>query len=91
MGWDVGLAAGVCDELKNGPAIVAAIGDEGLCRRQSSEKVRRRGFVGCLAGGEQKPHRQPVLIHHGMDLGAQSATRTAKGVIRTPFLPPAAC
>ena len=34
---------------------------------------------------EQKPHRQPNLIHHGMDPGAQSVTRTAKGVIRTSF------
>jgi hypothetical protein len=26
-----------------------------------------------------------------MDFGAQSATRTANGVIRAPFFPPAAC
>jgi hypothetical protein len=45
----------------------------------------------CLPGGEDKPHRQPVFIDHGIDLGAQSATRTANGVIFAPFFPPAAC
>jgi hypothetical protein len=38
-----------------------------------------------------QPDRQAVLIDHGVDLGAQSATRTANGVILAPFFPPAAC
>lgn len=49
------------------------------------------GLVGGLAGGEHDPERQAVLVHQGVDLGAQSSTRTADGVIRAPFLPPAAC
>jgi hypothetical protein len=44
-----------------------------------------------LACGEYQLDRQSVLIDHRMDFGAQSSTRTANGVIRTPFFPPAAC
>jgi hypothetical protein len=32
-----------------------------------------------------------VSIDHGVDLGAQSSTRTADGVILAPFFPPPAC
>ena len=35
--------------------------------------------------------RQAVLVDDGVDLSAQSSTRTANGVIRAPFFPPAAC
>jgi hypothetical protein len=44
-----------------------------------------------LAGGEHEPDRQAGFVDDGVDLGAQSSTRTANGVIRAPFLPPAAC
>jgi predicted TIM-barrel enzyme len=44
-----------------------------------------------LAGGENQTDRQAVLVDDGVDLGTQSATRTADGVIFAPFLPPAAC
>jgi hypothetical protein len=44
-----------------------------------------------LAGGQQQADRQAVAVNDGMDLGAQSSTRTADGVIRAPFFPPAAC
>jgi hypothetical protein len=40
---------------------------------------------------EHNPHRHSGLIDHRVDLGAQSSTRAADGVIRAPFLPPAAC
>jgi hypothetical protein len=40
---------------------------------------------------QNKVHRQAALINGGMYLGCQSSTRTANGVIRAPFLPPAAC
>jgi hypothetical protein len=44
-----------------------------------------------LAGRQDQPHGQTVFIHQSVDLGAQSATRTADGVIFAPFFPPAAC
>lgn len=91
LGRDMGLAACISDEIDDGAAVVATVGDERLGRRQSGQKVRHCGLVRCLPGRDQQPDRQSVLIDDGMDLGAQSATRTADGVIRTPFFPPAAC
>jgi len=44
-----------------------------------------------LSGRQQEPDRQAILVDDGVDLGAQSSTRTADGVIFAPFLPPAAC
>jgi hypothetical protein len=44
-----------------------------------------------LSGGQHQPHRQAILIDQGVDLGTQSSTRTANGVILTSFFPPAAC
>ena len=91
LGRDMGLATCLSDEVDDGAAVVAAVGDERLGRRQSGQKVRHGGLVRRLPWRDQQPDRQSVLIDDGMDLGAQSATRTANGVIRTPFFPPAAC
>jgi hypothetical protein len=44
-----------------------------------------------LAGRQDDTDGQANRIYHGVDLGAQSSTRTTDGVIRAPFLPPAAC
>src|SRR5882672_558584 len=58
---------------------------------EAFEQVRRRTKIVCLAGRQHQPHGQTILVDKGVDLGAQSATRTADGVIFAPFLPPAAC
>ena len=79
------------DERKDGIAVVATIRDGGLGDGQSVEQRWNGGLVGRLPRRDEQPHGQTVLVHDGVDLGAQSATRTADGVIRTPFLPPAAC
>lgn len=39
-----------------------------------------------MAGGQGEPDRQAAGIDAGVELGAQSATRAADGVIRLPFL-----
>src|ERR1041384_4165689 len=88
---DAGLCAGSLDELDHGVGVIAAVCDDGDGSRQAGQELRDGAHVGGLAGGDQEPHRQAVLIDDGGDLGAQSATRTANGVIRAPFLPPAAC
>ena len=83
-------AAAPVDEIDKGPAVVAAICNQ---RRgwQPVDQERRHGLVRGLPRRENKADRQAVLIDHRMDLRAQSATRTAKGVIRAPLFPPAAC
>ena len=91
LGGDVGASAAAADQIDHGLGVVASIRDEGSCRRQSIDQGFDGGFVRGLAGGEHDAQRQAVLVHQGVDLGAQSSTRTADGVIRAPFFPPAAC
>ena len=87
---DVRLAAASLDELEHGVAVVAAVPHH-AGSRQAGQQVGHGGLVRGLAGREQQPDRQSLVVHYGVDLGAQSATRTANGVIRAPFFPPAAC
>jgi len=91
LGWDMGLAARISDKVDDGAAVVATVGDECVGRRQSSQKVWGSGLIRRLPWRDQQPDRQAVLVNDCMDLGAWSATRTANGVIRPPFFPPAAC
>lgn len=58
---------------------------------QPCEQVGRSAQIMSLSCGEHEPYRQTVLIDQSVDLGAQSSTRAADGVIFAPFLPPAAC
>lgn len=79
------------DDVDDRLGIVSTIGDGIVRRLQTLEQSRHDGLVGSLARGQQEAHRQAVGVNHGMKLGAQSSTRTADGVIRAPFFPPAAC
>jgi hypothetical protein len=66
------------------------VGDDGGRRAQTGQEFWDLCHVGGLSGGEDHPHRQTVLIDHGVDLGDRSSTRTANRVIWAPFSP-AAC
>lgn len=90
LGRDMGLAAARRDPLHEGHAVIAAVGDHDA-GRQRIEKHGRHRLVRGLAGRDVQPDRQAVLIDDRVDLGAQSATRTADGVILAPLFPPAAC
>ena len=87
---DMGFGAAGADQIEQGVGVIAAVGDD-VAAFEAGEQKRRRAQVVGLSGGQHKPHRQAVLIDHGVDLGAQSSTRTADGVILAPFFPPAAC
>jgi hypothetical protein len=89
--WNAGFGAGARDEFEDGVTVIASVGDHGDGRGQASEQLRDEGHVRSLAGRQEEPYRQTILVHHGVDFGAQSSTRTANGVIRAPFFPPAAC
>jgi len=78
------------DELDEGVGIVAAIGND-VAALQTSQQIRCGTQVVGLAGRQHNADRQAILIDEGVDLGTQSATRAADGVILAPFLPPAAC
>ena len=91
LGRDVRLAAGASHQLDDGAAVVAAVGDQCLGRWHAGQEFGAERLIGGLSGRQHDPDRVAVLVHQRVDLGAQSSTRTANGVIRTPFLPPAAC
>jgi len=89
-GGDVAAPAVCRDQVEDGAGVLAPVGDHvtggGMCGQQRCD----RRLVGGLARRQRDRRRQAAVIDHGVDLGAQSATRTAKGVIRPPFLA-AAC
>jgi len=91
LGRNVGLGAARLDERDDAFRIIAAIGDNVAGQANAAEQGRRGGLIGGLARREQQADRQALGIDHGMDLGAQSSTRTTDGVIRAPLFPPAAC
>lgn len=91
LGRDVGAAAARGDKVDDGAGVVASICDQRPGGLEAVDKGLHSGLVGRLTGGQHDPERQAVLIDQNVDLGAQSSTRTADGVIRAPFLPPAAC
>jgi hypothetical protein len=91
LGRDVGASAARCDQIDDGAGVVAPVGDQGPCGLEAVDQGFDGGLVGGLTGREDDPQRQTILIDQGVDLGAQSSTRTADGVIRAPFFPPAAC
>ncbi len=87
----MGTCSGLMDEVENGIAVVAPISDDIAAWRQIAQERWNRGLIVGLPGGESDSDGQTVTVHHGVDFGAQSSTRQTDGVIRTPFLPPAAC
>ena len=84
------FCAGVSDQRDQIVGVVATVGDD-MAVPEAIQQLGRGPQVVGLAGGEYQADRQAVLVNDSVDLGAQSATRTADGVIFAPFLPPAAC
>src|SRR6185312_887197 len=88
---DMGCGAAGLDQIDDGAGEEAAIGDHVAGQAQPRDQRRKGGLVGGLTGCQEETDRQAMRIHDHVDLAAQSSTRTADGVIRAPFLPPAAC
>ncbi len=87
---NVGLGAAPADEIEQGVGVIAAVGDD-VAALEAGEQMRSGLEIVGLSGGQHQTHRQAALVDEGVDLGAQSATRAADGVILAPFFPPAAC
>lgn len=90
LGRDMRLATPRRYPLDQRQAVVTSVCDDGAGGQVVQEQWGHR-LVRGLSGRDVQPDRQAVLIDHGVDLRAQSATRTANGVILAPFFPPAAC
>lgn len=91
LAGDVGGGPGGFDGLGYGTAEVAAIGDDITAQGERSNQFWRGGLVRGLAWGEHEADRQAAAVDDSVDLAGQSPTGATDGVIRTPFLPPAAC
>jgi hypothetical protein len=87
----VGLSATLTDKIDQVLPVIAAVGDDIGRGRKPFKQAGRGSLIGSLSWRESKADRQSLLVDDDMDLAGQSSTRTADGVIRTPFLPPAAC
>ena len=89
-GGDMGFGAAGPDQVEQRIGVITSVGDD-VMAFEASEQERCGTQVMVLSGGQHEAHWQAVLIDQGVDLGAQSSTRTADGVILAPFFPPAAC
>ena len=91
LAWDMSVGAFCLDPLDDGTGEEAAVGNDIAGQAQPFNQDREGCLVGGLARRQHQADGQTERVHDRMDLGAQSPTRTADGVIRAPFLPPAAC
>ena len=91
LGRNVGLSTAPLHQIDQMLPVIAAIGDDDRDGWQAFQQGGRCGLVGSLPCRESEANRQSLLVDDDVELAGQSATRTADGVIRTPFLPPAAC
>ena len=89
-GRNVSLRSARSDQCEQRIGIISAVGDD-VAASEPVEQIWRSFQIVGLAGRQHQPHGQPCFIDGSIDLRAQSATRTADGVIFAPFFPPAAC
>lgn len=79
------------DQIKDGAGVVATISNHVTRRRMGRKQIADGRLVRGLSRRQGNRHREAAMIHHRVDLGAQSATRTTDGVILAPLFPLAAC
>ena len=91
LGGYVSFTAPPVDQIDEMLPIVSAVGDDDGGFGQPFQQVRCRRLVRGVPRCESQAQRQSALVDNDVDLAAQSSTRTTDGVIRAPFLPPAAC
>lgn len=88
---DVGLPTPLGDQIDQVLPVISTISNNDGYLRQSSQQQGCACLVRRLPGAQGQANRQTSFVNDGVDLAGQSSTRTANGVIRAPFLPPAAC
>ena len=80
--------------------VVGAISEQHVALAQGAEHIGGASAVVCLAGRQLERDREAARVNQRVDLGSQPAARAPHasgvnvvpgGVLRTPFLPLAAC
>ena len=87
---DDGLSAGRLDDLNQGIAVVALVGDDRLGGYGLDQGSPLRD-VSDLSAGQDQPDGVAQRIDAGMDLGGQSAPRTTDFLTARFFWAPAEC
>lgn len=91
ISWNVGPGAGTLNDAEHPVAVIGPVADDVGVGRQRCKQGLHGSLIMGLACGQQQPEGKSVVPDDRVDLGAQSSTRTANGVIFAPFFPPAAC
>jgi hypothetical protein len=78
------LGTAGADQVEQGIGLITMVCDD-VAAFESFEQMRSGAQVVSLTRGQREPYRQAFLIDDRIDLGTQSSTRTADGVILTPF------
>jgi hypothetical protein len=89
MGRDDGLGLHCPDGLKDGVAVIGAIGEHG----PGLDPVDQVECLGCIAGlasGQAETERVAKRVTGSMDLAGKAATRAAKSLVSLIFFAPAA-
>ena len=85
LGRDVSCGAHGFDLLHKGAGVVAAVGHHMAGAAQGGYQLGAGALVTSLALRQGQAEGQTLIVHDGVDLGAQSPARETDGVIRTPF------
>jgi hypothetical protein len=89
-GRDDGLGAALGNQLADGVAVVAAVGDEPAERPEGGQQRRCGRRIGSITGGQQDQSRPAGLVGGGVQLAGPAASRGAEGLLERPPFPPAA-
>jgi hypothetical protein len=90
-GRDVCPSTARFDKIDDSTRVIASVSNEVPIWLEAFDQSRRNGLVGRLTLRKHDPYGHSLLIDYRADFGAQSSARATNGVIRPPFLPPAAC
>lgn len=91
LGGNMGPDAVTCGQINERFRVVASVCDQIAGSAEAFDERNSGLLVGSLSRCEGNANGQALAIDDDVDLGAQSSTRTADGVIRAPLFPPAAC
>lgn len=100
-GFDVGPGAALGHFHSQGVTVIASVGEQDLVCAEAVQQISSTATIMRLAFSQLERDGVAVGVHHGVDLGGQSAARAphasgrsdvpSDGFRRTPFLTLAAC
>src|SRR4030095_5529316 len=65
--WNMGSCSGLTDEIENGVAVIAAVGDNVASRHQIPQEFRHDALVVRLPCAQNDANRQTIVIYDRVD------------------------